>query len=120
MSVRSSISQSDSQTPKSPNSLKSIISPYYNIHHNSYDIIISSSHTSLYITLQFNITMQHNNTTSQHNISTQHHHTHQSYHPHHHPFLFILERLLSFSVCLFFLVVLSQFYLTCVCFVYVL
>ena len=93
MSVRSSV-------PKTPNSFKSFISPYHNIHQYSY-------HHTQHLTHHHNTTSQHNithNITSQHHNTTQHHHAmqhhnHHPHHPHHHLFNFLIEWLLSFSAC---------------------
>ena len=57
---------------KPPNSIKSFISPYHNIHHQSHHHTqhLTHHHTQHHNT---NITTQHQKTTSKHSITTQHH-----------------------------------------------
>ena len=61
-----------SLSTKPPNSIKSFISPYHNIHHQSHHHTqhLTHHHTQHHNT---NITTQHQKTTSKHSITTQHH-----------------------------------------------
>ena len=61
MSVRSFVRLSVCQLPKPPNSLKSFILPYHNIHHHSHH---HTQHRTHHHTQHHNTTSQHHNITS--------------------------------------------------------